>query len=270
MRKKIYRADGEPQHFSWLFINSTDPGGQLSWLIDQLLEAEEAGDKVHLIGHIPPGLPDCIETWSAMFHKIIERFSETVTGQFYGHTHYDEFSVFYKSEERTEPFGVAYIGPSATTYAYLNPAYRIYDLDADTKAVSSHETYSMNLTEANESGEPSWRLEYRSGDLGISGADPAEWDALVRRMAWDDELFDRVQGTYTPVIFLCCGHTCDHELRRTEDTTDRLLFHVSDKEKSSWPLGIESCGQAPAWNPFAQLFAQPSALSTTEPAAESA
>ncbi|KAG0411308.1 hypothetical protein HPB47_011563 [Ixodes persulcatus] len=32
----------------------------------------------------------------------------------------------------------------------------------------------------------------------------------------------------------------------------------------------ESCGQAPAWNPFAQLFAQPSALSTTEPAAESA
>ncbi|KAG0421985.1 hypothetical protein HPB47_002157 [Ixodes persulcatus] len=59
-------------------------------------------------------------------------------------------------------------------------------------------------------------------------------------------------------------------LRRTEDTTDRLLFHVSDKEKSSWPLRIESCGQAPAWNPFAQLFAQPSALSTTEPAAESA
>ncbi|KAG0433515.1 hypothetical protein HPB47_019853 [Ixodes persulcatus] len=33
---------------------------------------------------------------------------------------------------------------------------------------------------------------------------------------------------------------------------------------------IQSCGQAPAWNPFAQLFAQPSALSTTEPAAESA
>lgn len=169
----------------------------MSWLIDQLLEAEEAGDKVHLIGHIPPGLPDCIETWSAMFHKIIERFSETVTGQFYGHTHYDEFSVFYKSEERTKPFAVAYIGPSATTYAYLNPAYRIYNLDPDTKAVSSHETYSMNLTEANESGEPSWRLEYRSGDLGLLGADPAEWDALVRRMAWDDELFDRVQGYST-------------------------------------------------------------------------
>ncbi|KAG0442960.1 hypothetical protein HPB47_015441, partial [Ixodes persulcatus] len=36
----------------------------------------------------------------------------------------------------------------------------------------------------------------------------------------------------------------------------------------------QSCGQAPAWNPFAlpfgQLFAQPSALSTTEPVAESA
>ncbi|CAN7988626.1 unnamed protein product, partial [Ixodes hexagonus] len=73
-----------------------------------------------------------------------------VTGQFYGHTHYDEFTVFYESEDRSRPFAVAYIAPSATTYSYLNPAYRIYDVDANTRvsmAVTGHETYYMNLTE---------------------------------------------------------------------------------------------------------------------------
>ncbi|KAL1479546.1 hypothetical protein MTO96_051746, partial [Rhipicephalus appendiculatus] len=29
----------------WLFVNSTDPGNQLHWLVDQLLDAERAGDK---------------------------------------------------------------------------------------------------------------------------------------------------------------------------------------------------------------------------------
>lgn len=31
---------------SWLFVNSTDPGNQLRWLVDELLDAERVGDKV--------------------------------------------------------------------------------------------------------------------------------------------------------------------------------------------------------------------------------
>lgn len=58
---------------SWLLVNSTDPGGQLQWLVEQLTKAEEAGDKVHILGHIPPGLGDCLKVWSWLYHKIVNR-----------------------------------------------------------------------------------------------------------------------------------------------------------------------------------------------------
>ena len=62
-------------HCSWLLINNTDPGGQLRWLVEQLTKAEESGDKVHIIGHIPPGLGDCLKQWSWIYHKIVNRYA---------------------------------------------------------------------------------------------------------------------------------------------------------------------------------------------------
>lgn len=49
------------------------------------------------------------------------RYESTITGQFFGHTHYDEFQVFYDEETMTRAVGVAYIAPSVTTYINLNP-----------------------------------------------------------------------------------------------------------------------------------------------------
>ena len=33
----------------WMLMNQTDPDGTLQWTIDQLLDAEKAGDKVNLV-----------------------------------------------------------------------------------------------------------------------------------------------------------------------------------------------------------------------------
>ena len=57
----------------WLLINSTDPDNQLQWLVEQLHKAEQAGDKVHIIGHIPPGVSSCLEVWSSVYYKIVNR-----------------------------------------------------------------------------------------------------------------------------------------------------------------------------------------------------
>ena len=59
---------------SWLLINSTDPADQLQWLIQQLLQAEHDGDKVHIIGHIAPGLSSCNPVWSNNYYKIVNRY----------------------------------------------------------------------------------------------------------------------------------------------------------------------------------------------------
>lgn len=57
----------------WLLINSTDPVSELQWLIYELQGAEINGEKVHIIGHIPPGHSDCLKVWSRNYYHIINR-----------------------------------------------------------------------------------------------------------------------------------------------------------------------------------------------------
>lgn len=61
------------------------------------------------------------------------RYESTITAQFFGHTHYDEFELFYDMKELGRPISVAYVGPSVTPYFDLNPGYRIYYVDGDHK-----------------------------------------------------------------------------------------------------------------------------------------
>lgn len=83
----------------WLLLNSTDPATELQWFIYELQSAEFSNEKVHIIGHIPPGHSDCLKVWSRNYYKIISRYESTITAQFFGHTHYDEFEVFYDPAE---------------------------------------------------------------------------------------------------------------------------------------------------------------------------
>lgn len=49
------------------------------------------------------------------------RFEGTIAAQFFGHTHVDEFEMFYDEETLTRPVSVAFVAPSVTTYINLNP-----------------------------------------------------------------------------------------------------------------------------------------------------
>ncbi|XP_004279302.1 sphingomyelin phosphodiesterase isoform X1 [Orcinus orca] len=177
----------------WLLINSTDPAGQLQWLVGELQAAEDRGDKVHIIGHIPPG--HCLKSWSWNYYRIVERYENTLAGQFFGHTHVDEFEIFYDEETLSRPLSVAFLAPSATTYISLNPGYRVYQIDGNysgsSHLVLDHETYILNLTQANEPGAtPHWQLLYRARETyGLPNVLPAAWHDLVYRMRSDTQLF---------------------------------------------------------------------------------
>lgn len=81
------------------------------------------------MAHIPPGNEDCWTIYSREFEKIINRFESTVTAQFYGHTHNEEFKVYYDAVDRTRPINVAFIAGSLTSFTDLNPSYRVYTVD---------------------------------------------------------------------------------------------------------------------------------------------
>uniref|UniRef100_A0A8D0BBM4 Sphingomyelin phosphodiesterase n=1 Tax=Salvator merianae TaxID=96440 RepID=A0A8D0BBM4_SALMN len=179
----------------WLLINSTDPAGQLQWLVEVLQGAEDQGEKVHIIGHIPPS--HCMRCWGWNYYHIINRFEGTVAGQFFGHTHMDEFQMFYDEETLLRPVGVAFVAPSVTTYIDLNPGYRVYVVDGvrpgSSYMVLDHETFILNLTLANTPGaQPQWQRLYGARETyGLSATFPADWDRLLRAFEANEPLFQR-------------------------------------------------------------------------------
>lgn len=179
----------------WLFRDSNDPADELAWLTSELGKAEAKGEKVHLLGHIPPGNEDCLRIWSRNFHQIVNRFENTVTAQFYGHSHFDEIIVFH-DEDLKRATNIAYIGPSTTTFTYLNPAYKIYTVDGDysssTRMVIDGEGYYLDITEANLHDKPEWKKLFTMKDAyGMESLTPADWSEFVKRMSTDDALFQK-------------------------------------------------------------------------------
>lgn len=186
----------------WLMINATDPANQLQWLVQVLQSSEDKGEKVHIIGHIPPGL--CLGSWSWNYYHIVNRYESTIAGQFFGHTHTDEFQIFYDEETLSRPLSVAFVAPSVTTYVNLNPGYRVYIVDGNysnsSRMVLDHETYILNLTEANHHPEmpwspdpnPKWTLLYRATEAyGLPSLFPYDVNGLLQTFYKDDTVFQK-------------------------------------------------------------------------------
>lgn len=183
----------------WLLVQSQDPTEEVQWIIDQLDEAEQNNEKVHLIGHIPPG--ECTYVWSRNYRDILDRYKNTISGHFYGHTHKDEFEIVYDDVNTTVPISFSNIGPSATTYSNLNPAFRVYTIDGDYNgssfAVLDYDEYYMDVAQANTDGTPTWTKLYSALDsYGLSAYTPEEWDNFVTRMETDDDLFKLFYSHY--------------------------------------------------------------------------
>ncbi|KAI7874234.1 sphingomyelin phosphodiesterase [Lichtheimia hyalospora FSU 10163] len=151
----------------WLYEGNAqqkDPDGILDWLINQLQASEDIGEKVWITGHIAPGDVTCLHDYSNYFHQIVERYSpHVITGQFYGHTHKDEYQVFYRDGNQTadNAISVGYVAPSVTPFANTNPAFRLYQVNAETFEVMDSITYVADLDQADQwiTG-PNWRVEY--------------------------------------------------------------------------------------------------------------
>lgn len=238
----------------WLLLNSTDPAKELQWFIYELQSAEFSGEKVHVIGHIPPGHSDCLKVWSRNYYHIINRYEATITAQFFGHTHFDEFELFYDHNDLSRVTNVAYVGPSVTPYYDLNPGYRIYYVDGDhkstTRAVVDHETWVMNLKEANLYNYPIWYQLYSTRSAyQMPSLLPQDWDNLLNKLTSDTKLFDLYYKHYwknSPVRPACDAECkkrmlCDLRSGRSHDRKglcQELESRIDANTRTGWRAWI--------------------------------
>jgi len=224
----------------WLWMDFSDPGNMLVWLIDQLLEAEVAGEKVHILSHVPPGNAECLGAWGREYSRVISRFEKTITGQFHGHTHYDHFALHYDPENSTRATGMGFISPSVASYTGLSPGYRIYEVDSESFKVVDTETWVLDLPISNAGGEDSDPLWYKlytaSEKLELGGWEPQDFDRMVRRLATDDEYYDMWH------TFLRKAGPGDHYTQQTRRhlLCDLLTTSNLDKTKCDEILGPET------------------------------
>ncbi|XP_063616721.1 sphingomyelin phosphodiesterase isoform X1 [Cydia splendana] len=231
----------------WLLLNSTDPATELQWLIYELQSAEFSGEKVHIIGHIPPGHSDCLKVWSRNYYAIINRYESTITAQFFGHTHFDEFEVFYDPNDLGRATSIAYVGPSVSPYYDLNLGYRIYYVDGDheatTRLVVDHETWIMNLKEANLFGYPIWYKLYSARSAYTMNAlRPQDWDKFIDDMTAKEDVFNLYFKHYwknSPRRGTCDGEcrkrlVCDARSGRSHDRR-ALCGHIEARIDGSAP-----------------------------------
>ncbi|KAG0276653.1 hypothetical protein BGZ95_007245 [Linnemannia exigua] len=167
-----------------------DPHGEVQWLIQQLQASEDSGERVWIIGHVPPSQVDCINNWSSLYRQVVQRYSpHVIAEQFFGHSHYDEFSLTYGPGAKSAQNAVstAWIGPSVTPYTDLNPAFRVYKVDTKSWNVFDSLTYVADLDKSaswDASGSsPNWHLEY-SARQAYSAYVPIAADAPLSATWW--------------------------------------------------------------------------------------
>lgn len=113
----------------WIFYDVQSIRSQFQWLHDVLLAAEKSGEKVHILAHIPNNDEDYYQPCSREFRKIVDRFHETIAGQFVGHTEYFGFNLFSQENNLARPLNIAWNGGSLATFTGVNRNYVKYTVD---------------------------------------------------------------------------------------------------------------------------------------------
>ncbi|THH33122.1 hypothetical protein EUX98_g1075 [Antrodiella citrinella] len=129
-------------YFNYINMSQPDNSGMLRFLTDELQAAEDAGEKAWVMGHVLSGWDGSnpLGNPTNLFYQIVDRFSNTITAIFFGHTHEDQFEIFYANNatsiSESTAQNVAWIAPSITPLTNLNSGFRVYEtfeiLDAHT------------------------------------------------------------------------------------------------------------------------------------------
>ncbi|KAG1794909.1 sphingomyelin phosphodiesterase [Suillus plorans] len=212
------------------YINSSEPdvSGILRFLTDELQDAEDAGDRVWIIGHVVSGWDgsNSMPNPTNLFYQIVDRFSPHVIANiFWGHTHEDQLSIFYAnngtniSAETAQ--AVSWTGPSVTPLTNLNSGFRVYEIDSATFEVVDAYTWKSYVNDypaldSQTQFGPTFEFEYSTreaygGNITWGATDPLNatwWHLVTEQMEVDPtlmEAFNSYQGKGSILTPPCTG-----------------------------------------------------------------
>jgi hypothetical protein len=155
-------------------IDTTNPdkSGMFAWMIQELQAAEDAGERVWILGHVLSGWDGTnpMPNPTDLFYQIIDRYSpHVIANVFFGHTHEDFAYVFYANngtdQSAKNALNTAWVGPSITPLTNVNSAFRSYEVDTGDWNVYEAYTFYSNVEEfpsLNNNTGPTFEFEYNT------------------------------------------------------------------------------------------------------------
>ncbi len=212
------------------FINTTNPdnSGMLTLIIQELQAAEDAGERVWILGHVLSGWDGTnpLLNPTDLFYQIIDRYSpHVIANVFWAHTHEDQVIIYYANNGTVQYSSTAltsgWIGPSVTPLTNLNSGYIMYEVD--TGSFDVYEAYTfysdVNSYSTLSSTGPTYKFEYSTRDAYAAAADWPE-DAPLNATFWHRvteamesnrtlvELFNTYQGKMSIRSPNCTSDAC--------------------------------------------------------------
>jgi hypothetical protein len=157
------------------------PGAtELAWLEAQLGEARAQGQRVWLLGHIPPGLsapgtasnlaagntcagslaPFYADGYATQLQALYRQNGDLIRFGFFAHQHLDDFRLV-RDAAGGPLFGVKLL-PSITPMLANSPAFILFSYDPEAGAITEATTYTItNLATASTTTPGTWAPEYR-------------------------------------------------------------------------------------------------------------
>jgi len=210
-------------------MTNPDTSGMLRFLTDELQDAEDAGDRVWILGHVLSGWDgtNALRNPTNLFYQIVDRFTPHVIANiFWGHTHEDELSIFYSNNGTVmsaETAGaVSWIGPSVTPLTNLNSGFRVYEVDSATFDIVDAHTWRADVNsfsglDSQTAFGPTYAYEYNTRQTygsTITGWGPNDplnatwWHLVTEAMEANSSLvstFNTFQGKSSVRTAPCTG-----------------------------------------------------------------
>jgi len=162
-----------------------------------------------------------------LFYQIVDRFSPHVIANiFWGHSHEDQFTVFYTNNATEMNAGsavsTAWIGPSITPLTNLNSGFRVYEVDSATFDIVDAHTWKSDVSsfpslDSQTEFGPVFEYEYNTRETygghvaGWGASDPMNatwWHLVTEAMESNSSLvtsFTTLQGKSSVRTAPCTG-----------------------------------------------------------------
>jgi hypothetical protein len=179
--------------YNFIDVDNPDVSGTFAFMISELQAAEDSGDRVWILGHVLSGWDGSnpVPNPTDYFYQIVERYSDTIASIHFGHTHEDQFMIYYANNATSQTADTAlvtgWIGPSVTPLTNLNSGFRMYEVDTGSFDIYDAYTWYADVSafptlDTSTSG-PTFKFEYSTRD---AYGTPIGWpeDAPLNATFW--------------------------------------------------------------------------------------